>query len=100
MASQEPTNPTRPKASFCVVYRTGGTENFQWHRTLPVGTRAAANKQAAEIRAAGRVAMVFNFGLSMIVGLPETFEPWPTPSRPLTREAAADSYNLPREARY
>jgi hypothetical protein len=57
---------------FCVVYRTGGTINFEWQRTLPT-SKAEAELAAGEIRRMGFVAHIENYNLSVSVGLPESY---------------------------
>lgn len=61
---------------LAVVYRTGGTERFAWHRSGPfIGAEAAA-KAKAELELAGYVALYAqDWKRSMAVGLPETFVP-------------------------
>ncbi len=61
---------------FCVIYRTGGTARFEWHRTLPVFTRGEANEQARLVRNQGFHALVENYKMSVSVGLPDTFSYW------------------------
>jgi len=58
---------------FCVVYRVGGTANFQWKRTLGM-TEAEAIECKASTERMGYRAMVANYAQSMAVGLPETYE--------------------------
>jgi len=60
---------------FVVVFRTGGTENFKWSRTLPLSSRESAVTVAESCQRAGYPAHVEDLGISMAVGLPETFEP-------------------------
>lgn len=60
---------------FTVVYRTGGTARFAWHRTEPVQTREEADKLRADIIRSGYEALYpQDYDLSMSVGLPETFD--------------------------
>lgn len=59
---------------FCVVYRTGGTQNFKWHRTLAM-TRDEADGVFASTILAGYVAYYEDFYKSVSIGLPETFSP-------------------------
>ena len=66
-------NPTTPKR-FTAVYRTGGTDNFSWHRVGPT-TREIATADAEIIRRGGRRAYVMEYAMSLAIGLPETFEP-------------------------
>ena len=58
---------------FCVVFRTGGTINYTWHRTVAFTTKAEAELVAEACRIAGYVAHVENYSMSMSVGLPETY---------------------------
>jgi hypothetical protein len=58
---------------FCVVYRTGGTENLQWHRTLPTSDGSEAETRDATLRSGYR-AYVVDYYQSLAIGLPETFE--------------------------
>ena len=60
--------------TFCVIFRTGGTINYHWARTVAFTTQAEAELVAEAVRLAGYVAHVENFNLSMSVGLPETYE--------------------------
>jgi hypothetical protein len=56
----------------CVVYRTGGTANFVWHRTIAL-TPDEAQEALEEVKSMGYHAFLENFFLSLAVGLPETF---------------------------
>ncbi len=58
----------------CVLYRTGGTQNFKWHRTLAI-TRDESPEALAAILAQGYPAHVENFLASIAIGLPETYSP-------------------------
>lgn len=60
--------------TWVVVYRTGGTVNFQWHRSSGYVTREEADASCAEVQRMGYRAMVADYDLSMSIGLPETFE--------------------------
>jgi hypothetical protein len=60
--------------TFCVVFRTGGTINYQWHRTVAFTTLAEAELVAEETRRMGYVAHVENYSMSLSVGLPETYD--------------------------
>lgn len=64
--------------TWCVVWRRGGTERFEWLRTAPM-TREEADQAQAEVARGGRLAMVVDHALSMSVGLPETFGPTESP---------------------
>lgn len=58
---------------FCVVYRTGGTANFKWVRTVGMSAIQAAELRG-EVARMGYKAMVVNYAYSMAIGLPETYE--------------------------
>ena len=58
--------------SHCVVYRTGGTVNFQWHRSLAM-SRSEAEASAEAQRRMGREARTEDYQRSLAIGLPETF---------------------------
>lgn len=59
--------------THCIVYRTGGTDNFIWHRSLAM-SREDANKAAHETQKMGYPALVVDYALSVSLGLPEGFE--------------------------
>lgn len=60
----------RPQAPlYCVHYRTGGTANFKWHRTLAMTTEEV-NRAYAEIKRGGRLAKIAPYGAP----LPTTWE--------------------------
>jgi hypothetical protein len=59
---------------YCVVYRTGGTCNFKWHRIEGM-TQEEARKAQEEIQRGGRVCHVETSQRSMAIGLPETYAP-------------------------
>ena len=61
--------------TFCVVYRTGGRERFNWHRTSPTRDRNEADEQCNNIRLQGYKAFVENYEKSKSIGLPETWDP-------------------------
>lgn len=58
---------------FCVVFRTGGTINFKWHRSLAM-PKDEAEASAEATRRQGYVAHIEHYNLSLSVGLPETYE--------------------------
>jgi hypothetical protein len=59
---------------YCVIYRTGGTANFKWVRSLPFGTRERAESAANATQRAGYVAHVEVYKHSVSIGLPETYD--------------------------
>lgn len=59
---------------FCVVYRTGGTANFRWHRTIAMTAREAADALAS-VTSGGFAAHVERYFASVAIGLPTTFSP-------------------------
>lgn len=58
----------------CIVYRTGGTSNFKWHRTLAM-TPDEAEQCFESVSHQGYACHIENFFSSIAVGLPETFSP-------------------------
>lgn len=58
---------------FFVVFRTGGTVNFKWHRSLAM-PRAEAEAALAATQRAGHKAHIVERDSSLAIGLPETFE--------------------------
>lgn len=66
--------------THCVVYRTGGRENFRWHRSERCSEGDAIRK-AEDLRRMGYPAHVVNYTQSVSIGLPETFEPGPARRR-------------------
>jgi hypothetical protein len=61
-------------ALLCVIYRTGGTENFKWHRTLAM-TPEDAWEGLRAVHHLGYAGHVENYFASLAVGLPETYSP-------------------------
>lgn len=59
--------------TFCVIYRTGGTANFKWHRSMAVGSMEAAAAILAEVQKGGRTAFVADHAKSLAIRLPETY---------------------------
>lgn len=63
---------------YTVVYRTGGTLNAKWHRTLvnePV--KRDAERVKFELEAMGYKALVFTVAALDAIGLPEGYAPEP-----------------------
>jgi hypothetical protein len=60
-------------AEYCVVYRTGGTENYQWHRSVAM-SEAEARQKREETERMGYRAMLVDYRLSMAIGLPEGYD--------------------------
>lgn len=65
--------------AWCVIFRTGGTENFKWHRSLPM-TDGQVEHVLGDVLLGGRAAYAERFNLSLAMGLPTTFNPF-TPIR-------------------
>lgn len=65
----------------CVIYRTGGTHNHKWHRSLAM-TRSEGDTALQEVLDMGYAAHVENYFASVAIGLPETY----SPDFPLTKE--------------
>lgn len=58
---------------YYVVYRTGGTLNAKWHRTLAM-SRPEAEQAKLDVEKGGRKAMIVEKSLSDAIGLPEGYE--------------------------
>ena len=58
---------------YYVVYRTGGTVNCEWKRTLAM-PKDEAEKARAEVERGGRKALVVEQSLSDAIGLPVGWE--------------------------
>jgi hypothetical protein len=58
---------------FVAIYRTGGTDNFEWKRALPVPTAEEAKTQVESLRRMGYAAHYEDYARSMAIGLPDTF---------------------------
>ena len=56
--------------TYTVIYRTGGTDNCQWHRALAVQTKEEATAQVAAIEHGGRRALYHETGRLDAIGLP------------------------------
>lgn len=67
-------NVTKRLATFAVIYRTGGTENFRWVRVLDIFDRDGAQAQKAELERAGYPALIHNARLLDSVGMPDTYD--------------------------
>jgi hypothetical protein len=62
-------------SKYAIIWRAGGTEDFQWHRSLAMNSEQADTRRA-EIQAMGYdTAMVVDYELSVSVGLPDTYSP-------------------------
>lgn len=57
-----------------IVFRTGGTANFAWRRSLPMSMSDAQEALQAEYRAGRMASMIISERLSLAIGLPETYE--------------------------
>lgn len=66
---------------YCIVWRAGGTHNFEWRRTAPEHSRPAVELMCEVIQRMGYRAHVADYGMSMKIGLPDTFDPPPERKR-------------------
>lgn len=60
--------------SYTVIYRTGGTVNFEWKKCQPTADRAAAYAMRNDIEKMGYKALVHDTNQLEIIGLPSTYE--------------------------
>lgn len=59
---------------YAVIYRTGGSANWKWHRVLDVyATRSQAEAKADEIEHMGYTALVHDAARLDAIGMPETY---------------------------
>ena len=58
---------------YCLVYRTGGTDNFKWHRSLPIEKHSEAMEMRDANMRMGYHTFIENHKLSVCAGLPETY---------------------------
>lgn len=73
-ATTKTTAGSAAKTKYAVIYRTGGTPNWKWHRVLDVyATRAQAEAKAGEIGRMGYPALVHNAARLDAIGMPETY---------------------------
>lgn len=63
--------------TYTVVYRTGGTHNFSWKKSVPYQSYASAAACKNDIERGGRKALIFDTKQLEKVGLPETYEAMP-----------------------
>lgn len=65
----------KPAETFTVYYRTGGTDNFKWHRVNEAyETMEGAQYCVNHLRRAGYKAQYEATSKLNAIGLPETFE--------------------------
>lgn len=64
------------KHIWCVIYRVGGTDNFQWHRSSAMTREEAENAKIDTMRF-GYPCFIENFSRSCAIGLPEGYD-YPT----------------------
>ena len=57
----------------CVVYRTGGTDNFTWHRSVAMTPDEAIQVQR-DMELMGYRSHIEHYQRSLAVGLPDTYE--------------------------
>ena len=57
----------------CVVWRSGGTDNFQWHRSLSM-TPDDATIARISCQRMGYPAHVEDYERSLSIGLPESYD--------------------------
>lgn len=61
---------------YCVVFRTGGALNFQWHRSLAFASANEAYEVRTSVMKMGYESYVTDYNLSVKIGLPDTFTYW------------------------
>ena len=61
------------KTLYCVCYRTGGTENATWHRTINYATKEEAVQSALDNEEMGYKSLVFKAHDLDVIGLPQGY---------------------------
>jgi hypothetical protein len=64
---------TKKVVMFCVIYRTGGRENFAWNRSA-ADTKEGTLQRLRDVRKQGYHAFMDKYESSIAIGLPETYE--------------------------
>ena len=59
--------------SWCVIYRVGGRERFEWKHSVAM-TQAEATKSAMETLKMGYPVLIDTLKNVQAIGLPETFD--------------------------
>ena len=67
-------NTSPRRTTFTVVYRTGGTENCTWRRTMAYATREEARESAASVERMGYKALVHKTHEIDAIGMPEGWD--------------------------
>lgn len=62
-----------PTGKWCVVFRTGTKNNFEWHRSKSM-TRQDSDSLRISLMQEGFHALVVLHKQSLSIGLPETFQ--------------------------
>lgn len=60
------------REAYCVVYRTGGTANFQWKRTCSM-SKSEAEKALRDVVRMGYKGHIADYNQSVNIGLPDTY---------------------------
>lgn len=58
---------------YCVVYRTGGTDNFKWQHSLAMPYQEALQAHQDMTRK-GYKSYVYEWASLLTIGMPETFD--------------------------
>ncbi len=62
----------KTETQYCVVYRTGGRENFSWNRSVAM-TREQAKTTADTTERMGYPVHIENYNRSLTIGLPSGY---------------------------
>ena len=60
--------------TYTVIYRTGGTHNFQWKKALPLASMQEAIVQKNDLMRQGYPALIHRTDLLDSIGLPDTYD--------------------------
>ena len=58
---------------YCIVFRTGGTANYKWHRSLAM-KQVECLDASLLVERMGYKAYMVNYNHSLAIGLPETYD--------------------------
>ena len=59
---------------WCLVYRTGGTVDFRWNRSVAFTDREEVDAAKAANERAGYKTLLVDYDKSLAIGLPDTYE--------------------------
>ncbi len=64
----------KTKRTYTIIYRTGGANNFQWHRIDPLPTYREARAKEGEINQMGYTTLTHVTSELNSIGMPEGYD--------------------------